>query len=271
MNNLAHGKGLLRLLRFECLPSLRKHRFCLHTHRAITPLLLDLIVEGSCAARLDAGELAAVLRIHLGEGNNGASLHVRERSEASTALDNAERDLHLAAERREPDNKLDGVDIVRDDHQFSLLLLDKSSHMLKTRLKNDWSLRGSLAIGSGFKALSLLGLRLGLVLGEELEKLSCTILVQSLVELVDGRGRFDTLQEDLLLSLQAHIARPSHISGQIAALGANVSTYAEIFGGSLKERSNRRRSLGGLLRSLGRHSNNTTRKVGDVRSARAMT
>lgn len=49
-------------------------------------------------------------------------------------LHDAVRDAHLAAESRQPDDELDGVDVVGDDDEGCLLLLDQGGHVLKTKL-----------------------------------------------------------------------------------------------------------------------------------------
>ena len=48
-----------------------------------------------------------------------------DRAETGLALDDDVRDAHLAAERGEEDNELDGVDVVRDDDERRLLGLNE--------------------------------------------------------------------------------------------------------------------------------------------------
>jgi hypothetical protein len=45
-------------------------------------------------------------------------------SEASLVLDNAVGDAHLAAERGQEDDQLDGIHVVGDQDQLGLLLLN---------------------------------------------------------------------------------------------------------------------------------------------------
>lgn len=56
------------------------------------------------------------------------------RNPAYLALDDAVRDVHLAAEGGQPDHKLDGVHVVGDHHKRRLLLLDKRGHVLEAKL-----------------------------------------------------------------------------------------------------------------------------------------
>ena len=62
-----------------------------------------------------------------------------------------------------------------------------------------------------------------MVLDQELEKLGSLVLVQSSAELVDGRRNLQALKQNLLLSLDSDITRPSDISGQIAALKLQIT------------------------------------------------
>lgn len=59
-----------------------------------------------------------------------------------STLDNDVGNLKLAAERRQEDDKLDGVNVVSDGNEFGLLGLDEGSDVVETVL-------GDYGLGSG--------------------------------------------------------------------------------------------------------------------------
>lgn len=105
-------------------------------------------------------------------------------------------------------------------------------------------LTGDLRGGHTLEALSLLGLGLGLVAAHETEELGGLVLVDAVVELVQGRGDLETLQQDTLLALEADVTGPAHVAGQVL-LGLDVTTDVEVLGGRGEQRVLHR--LGGGL------------------------
>ena len=101
-----------------------------------------------------------------------------DRTETGLALDDDVWDTHLAAEGGQEDDELNGVNIVGDEDERSLLVLDETDDVVQTVL-GDVGLLGNvlllLALGDGGgllgEPLLLLGLGLGAVLVEELEGL----------------------------------------------------------------------------------------------------
>lgn len=100
------------------------------------------------------------------------------RSESGLALDDDVWDAHLAAESGEEDDELDGVDVVGDEDEGSLLVLDQADDVVQTELGGvgllaDILLLLALGDGGGLlgEALLLVGLGLRAVLVEELESL----------------------------------------------------------------------------------------------------
>lgn len=97
-------------------------------------------------------------------------------TEPGLALHNGVGDTHLAAEGREEDHQLNGVNVVGNQDKGSLLVLDKANHVVETEL-GGVGLLGNilllLALGDGGgllgQTLLLLGLGLRSVLVEELE------------------------------------------------------------------------------------------------------
>ena len=101
-----------------------------------------------------------------------------DRAETGLALDNGVWDTHLLAKGRKEDNELDGVDIVGDEDERSLLVLNQANDVVETVLGSVGLLADILLLlaildSSGLldQALLLLGLGLRAVLVEELESL----------------------------------------------------------------------------------------------------
>jgi hypothetical protein len=163
-------------------------------------------------------------------------------SEPSLALDDGIWDAHLAAERRQEYDKLDRVDIVRNQNECSFLVLNKADYMIQTVLGRVGFLadvllllalldRGSLLV----QALLLLGRGLRSVLVEQLERLGSCVLVEDVLELRDGRGHLQAHGQDLLLALEADIFGPLHHAREVA-LGLDVLADTEVSRSLLEER-----------------------------------
>lgn len=60
-----------------------------------------------------------------------------DRPEARLALDDDVRDAHLAAERGEEDDELDGVNVVRDDDEVRLLRLNQRDDVVQAVLDEE--------------------------------------------------------------------------------------------------------------------------------------
>ena len=61
-------------------------------------------------------------------------LLVDDGAETSLALDNGVGDTHLLAESGKEDNELNGVNIVGDEDEGSLLVLDEADNVVQTEL-----------------------------------------------------------------------------------------------------------------------------------------
>lgn len=196
-------------------------------------------------------------------------------SQAGLALHDGEGDTHLAAESRQEDDELNGVDIVGDQDQGGLLVLNQADDVVQTVLDGvgllgDILLLLALLDGGGLLQQTLLLLDLGLraVLVEELESLGGGVLVEDVLELGDRRGDLQPHVEDLLLALKTDILGPLHHARKVA-LGLDVGADTEVARTLLDERvlmthvspprssaagdgstSVRRTYLGGLLASL---------------------
>jgi hypothetical protein len=169
-------------------------------------------------------------------------LLVDNSSETGLALDDGVWDTHLAAQSGKEDNQLNGVNIVGDEDERSLLVLNQSNDVVETVLDGIGLLAdillllarlngGSLLV----ETLLLLNLGLGAVLVEELEGLGGGVAVEDVLELGDGRGDLQAKVEDLLLALKADILGPLHHARQVAA-GLDVLADTEVARALLDER-----------------------------------
>jgi len=223
----------------------------LGTHDTTTPLSAGLVVLLKVTV-LDSGdelgELVLVLGADLGDGEDSGGLLVDDSSETGLALDNGVRDTHLLAERRKEDDEFNGLDIVGDEDERSLLVLNEANNVVETVLDSVGLLGNILLLltlldgGSLLEeTLLLLGLGLRSVLVEELESLGGGVLVKDLLELGDRRRHLQAHVENLLLALEADVFGPLDHAREVA-LGLDILPNAEIASPLLEERV-----LGGLL------------------------
>jgi hypothetical protein len=237
-------------------------------HDTATPALAGILVLLKVTlldGRDELGELGLVLRADLGDGEDSSglvaenvshtacyrwripcgrntNLLVNDSSETSLALDDGVRDTHLAAESGKEDDELNGVDIVGDEDERSLLVLNQANDVVETVLDNvgllgDGLLLLALLDGGSLpeETLLLLGLGLRAVLVEELEGLGSGVLVKNLLELGDRRRDLQPHVEDLLLALEADILRPLHHTRKVA-LGLDILADTEVLGTLLDQR-----------------------------------
>jgi hypothetical protein len=166
----------------DSLPALLHAGVGLGTHDTTSPVTRSILVVGLEVAVVDSGdelrELGLVLSADLGESEDSSGLLVDDGTETGLALDDNVGDTHLAAEGGEEDDQLNGVNVVGNQDERSLLVLDKADNVVETEL-GGVGLLGDilllLALGDGGsllgQALLLLGLCLRAVLVEDLESL----------------------------------------------------------------------------------------------------
>mmetsp|Transcript_11703 Transcript_11703/g.53113 ORF Transcript_11703/g.53113 Transcript_11703/m.53113 type:complete len:324 (+) Transcript_11703:79-1050(+) len=227
-------------------------RLGLDAHDAATPgphRLVELVVVGALDGFDELGELHLVLVLDAGERERGGRLLVHDGAEASLPFDDAVGHVHLAAERGEPDDELDGVDVVRDAHELRLALLHEVGDVVDAKLDHDGLLGLDLFASlvrrrGGDEALLLLRVILGAVLHEELEELGGEVLVEGVVELLDGGGNLEALLENAPGSLDANVLGPLDVAVQ-RRLGLERLADAKHLGLLLEE------GVGVLLLSLG--------------------
>lgn len=162
-------------------------------------------------------------------------------TETSLALDNGEGDAHLAAKSGQENDQLNGVNVVGDQDERSLLVLDETNDVIETILDSvgllaDILLLLALLDGSGLldETLLLLGLGLRAVLVEELESLGGSVAVEDVLELGNRRGDLEAHAQNLLLALKTDVLGPLHHTGQVAAR-LDVLADAEVAGLALKK------------------------------------
>jgi len=218
----------------------------LETHDSTTPGLasrLELLGVVGLDGGDQGGELSLVLRTDISESQSSGSLLVDNSSKTSLALDDDVWDAQLAAESGQPDNNLNGVNVVSNDNEGSLLSLNQSGDVVDTVL-DDMGLLGISLLGtllldlssSGIgQTLLLLNASLGTVLVDQLEQLGGSVLVQDLGELVQSWGNLETLVQDLALTLEANVFRPLDIAREILDR-LDILTNAKVLGGLLDQR-----------------------------------
>jgi len=181
-----------------------------------------------------------VLTLHFLEGNDSSSLLVHNGTEASFALDDDVGDAHLTAQSRQENDQLDGVYVVSDDDEGSLLGFDEGDDMVQAIFDEQRLLRllkghaiksypltrqecylrfvtSGNSLGSGLETLLLLLLSLRAVLVQELEQLGSRVFVESVRELGDGGWNLEALVEDDLLALETDVLGPFHETCQVRA------------------------------------------------------
>lgn len=201
-----------------------------------------LVHEAILDGRDELGELSLVLSADLSESEDSGGLLVDDRAKTGLALDDGVGDTHLLAQGRKEDNELDGVDIVGDEDEGSLLVLNQADNVVETVLDGvgllgDILLLLALLDGGSLleETLLLLGLGFRAVLVEELESLGGGVLVQNLGELSQSRGNLQAHLENLLLALEADVLGPLDHAAHVA-LGLDVLADTEVAGAALDER-----------------------------------
>ena len=95
---------------------------------------LFVIIEVGSEGSSKVVDLSFVFLSNVSNGEDGGILLVDKSSEGSFSLNEAVWDIHLSAEVGEPNNKFDGIDVVSNHNQFSLLFLNKFGNMVETEL-----------------------------------------------------------------------------------------------------------------------------------------
>lgn len=185
--------SLLGKFDFSELISMSHHVLVLDAHDTTTPGSSELFifVELSTEVLCEELQVLVVFLSHFGKGDACGSLLMDEFAESCLALDEAEGDALLSAERGEENKQFNWVNIVSHHNELGLALLNKSSHVVETVFENNglgglldlWTflfilgitLRLGLGLGFSFGKESLLFVFVGLwlILSKQFKKLAC--------------------------------------------------------------------------------------------------
>jgi len=198
------------------------------------PDIVVLVVEVSSNCFDKLGKLVLVFRTDAGESERGGGLLVDDLAKSRLALDNAVRHVHLVAQGREPKHEFDGIDVVCNNYEKSLLLLDEIDNVVQAVLDEEWLFGVATALSSFRLCLCELGqsLLLGglvfrLVLLEHTEELGGKVLIARLCELRNGGRDLESLSENLSLPLESNVLGPFDESGEVS-LWLDILSDSEI-------------------------------------------
>jgi len=238
----------------------------LKTKNRLTPFTKEMKVIKEL--RLDSinklSEISTEILGNVADCNNRSGLVVDELTKTGLVLNNAVGDLLLAAEGREPENKLDGIDIAGNHNELSLVTSDKVSDVVETIAKSNGALGSKLlenllvgsTTGLHVDLLTLLGglhdlsktlgvllttlpassLLLRTHLGHELEQVQCGGLIQGVTEHVDCRRALETLKKNVLLASKTNVTGPCNKVCKIT-LGWDSDASGPVLGTSLEDSS----------------------------------
>jgi len=222
--------------------------FCLASHVlealfGLSPVAEEVVVveELGLDGLDELSEVSAEVLRDVRDSDDSGGLLVDELAETSLVLDDGEGDVLLAAEGREPDDELEGLNVAGDDDELGLALEDEVSDVVETRAEagralGDELLDDLLALGcSGLLVLDLLGLGdllgslnalladnsslKGLHLVHELEESNGSLLGEGVVEEIHRGRALQTLDEDLLLALKTDVVWPGNKVSKITTVG----------------------------------------------------
>jgi hypothetical protein len=167
---------------------------------------------------------------------------VDDSAESGLALNDRVWNAHLSAESWEIDDKLDGINIIRDKDKSCLFVLNQRHDVVETVLDGKWLLAHIFLLlaflnSRSFlvQSLLLLSLRFWSIFVEELEGLCGGVAVEGVLELGDCGRDFEAEVEDLLLALQADVLWPLYHPREVA-FGLDVLANAEVACSLLEER-----------------------------------
>ena len=98
-------------------------------------VFVEVCPEGSG----QVGQVSLVFLSDLGQGHHGGILLVDQLAEFSLSSNEAVRDVHLPAEGGQPDNQLDGVDVVGNHDEFGLSLFNQLGDMVEAEFEMEGS------------------------------------------------------------------------------------------------------------------------------------
>jgi len=203
----------------------------LDSHNTTTPglsqlfVLVVLLVEGLSKSL----KVLEVFSSDFGKSQASSSLLVDKLAKVGLATHEAVRHTTLAAERRQEDDHLDGVNVVGNHDKLGLLLLDELGDVVKTELNVNGlgTFLGRFVSGSSGEALFLLGAGLGAVFSEQFKELTGLITFNCAVELGNGWWNLKALHQNTLLALNSDVLGPSNEAGEVS-LRLDVSSDSKV-------------------------------------------
>jgi len=230
--------GLLGEFDFGELCSLGHHVLVLDAHDSASPdsLVGLILVELSSEVLGQHLQVLEVFLLHFGQGDACSSLMVHQFAQSCLTLDEAIGNALLSAQSWQEHHQLYGVDVVCHDNKLGLAFFNQGGNVVQAEL--DVQGLGGLVLGTCLLIVSLspfsflletqllLFVGLGCILGEELKELGCLVLVDDVLELVQGGRHLQSLEQDSLLALNPDVFGPLHKSSEIS-LWLDVSSNSE--------------------------------------------
>ena len=112
-----------------------------NTSAPVSSVLFELVKVVGFGGRNKLRQLGLVFRADVLQSEDGSLLLVDDCPEAGLVLDDDVRNAHLAAQGRDEENELDGVDIVGNDNEVRLLGLYTRVSMQIMRKDRRYTLR----------------------------------------------------------------------------------------------------------------------------------
>lgn len=158
-----------------------------------------------------------------------------ELSKVGFSTDETVGNALLSAESRQEDDHFNWIDVMGNHDKLGLVLLDECGNVVETELQVDWL--GSLATATFsflLQTILLGGSSFGTVFREQFKQLGSLVLLDSVLELIDGGGHLQSLHQNPLLSLDSDVPWPLDETGEVS-LWLNVSSESEVLRSLLEE------------------------------------
>src|SRR5271167_4294575 len=159
---------------------------------------------------------------------------MNDSSKSCLPFDNTIRNTSLLTKMRKINNQLNRINIMRNNHQLSLLLLNQSNTMIQSLLHKHRFLSNFLILLTTLcndlcfldKSCSFLLTCFGTIFVEELEHLGSVVFIECVCKLSDCRRNLESFFKDLLLSLETDVLWPFYVASQVL-FGLDCSTDSE--------------------------------------------
>ena len=125
----------------------------LRTQDVASPVATDLVISVIIIGPNSFHQLSQstlVFRVNLCEGNSGACLPVDQVPQPGLSLDDAVGHPHLLRQGRQENHQLNGVYVMGNHHQLSLLVLHQGGDCIDSCSEDRWPLSRDVAFASSF-------------------------------------------------------------------------------------------------------------------------